>query len=118
MLSNGIRLSKKLGKIGDACETKLIVTSDINFTRPHPQRVMGKINFDGNNYKFFDYFECDEINVYLNKLEGRKKFEAMIELFYSKMWYECRKAALSYLEIYCNDKTAIKYLFLYNKSTS
>lgn len=28
------------------------------------------------------------------------------------MWYECRKAALSYLEIYCNDKTAIKYLFL------
>jgi len=36
----------------------------------------------------------------------------MIELFYSKMWYECRKAALSYLEIYCNDKTAIKYLFL------
>lgn len=112
MLSNGIRLSKKLGKIGDVCETKLIVTSDINFTRPHPQRVMGKINFDGNNYKFFDYFECDEINVYLNKLEGRKKFEAMIELFYSKMWYECRKAALSYLEIYCNDKTAIKYLFL------
>ena len=30
------------------------------------------------------------------------------------MWYECRKAALSYLEIYCNDKTVIKYLFYAN----
>lgn len=112
MLSQGVRLSKKLGSIGSATDTNLIVTSDVVFTRPCPQRILGKINFEGSTYTFFDCFECDEITVYLRKLDGRERFGKTVELFYENMWSECRKSALSYLEKFYEDSAAIKYLFL------
>ncbi len=112
MLSQGVRLSKKLGSIGAATDTNLIVTSDVVFTRPCPQRILGKIDFEGGTYTFFDCFECNEITIYLRKLDGRERFEKTVELFYENMWSECRKSALSYLEKFYEDSATIKYLFL------
>ncbi|MCH5195988.1 MAG: HAMP domain-containing protein [Oscillospiraceae bacterium] len=112
MLSRGIRLSKKLGKIASLCGANLIVTSDVSFSAPCPQRLLGKIDFDGREYTFCDCFGGDEISVYLSKLEGCAQFEEMVEQFYDNQWHKCRRSALLYLERNKNDSAAIRYLFL------
>ncbi|MCH5203781.1 MAG: HAMP domain-containing protein [Oscillospiraceae bacterium] len=112
MLSRGIRLSKKLGQIASLCGANLIVTSDISFSAPCPQRLLGKIDFDGCKYTFFDCFGGDEISVYLSKLDGCPQFEEMVKQFYEDQWHKCRRSALSYLERHKNDPAAIRYLFL------
>ena len=112
MLSRGIRLSKKLGQIASLCGANLLVTSDISFSAPCPQRLLGKINFDGYEYTFLDCFGGDEISVYLSKLDGCAQFEEMVMQFCESQWNECRRYALSYLEKYKNDPAAIRYLFL------
>lgn len=112
MLSHGIRLSKKLGKIAASCGANLIVTSDISFSVPCPQRLLGKIDFNGYEYTFFDCFGGDEISMYLSKLDGCAQFEKMVVQFYEGQWNKCRHSALSYLERHKNDPAAIRYLFL------
>lgn len=112
MLSSGIRLSKKLGKIASLCGTNLIVTHDVSFSAPCPQRLLGKINFDEHEYIFFDCFEGDEISVYLSKLDGCAQFEEMVGEFYQNNWTKCRRLTLKYLEKNKNDTAAIRYLFL------
>lgn len=112
MLSCGIRLSKKLGKIASSCGANLIVTSDISFSVPCPQRLLGKINFNGYEYTFFDCFGGDEISTYLSKLDGCVQFEEMVVQFYESKWNKCRHSVLSYLERHKNDHAAIRYLFL------
>lgn len=112
MLSHGIRLSKKLGKIASSCGANLIVTSDISFSVPCPQRLLGKIDFNGYEYTFFDCFGGDEISVYLSKLDGCAQFEEMVVQFCKGQWNKCRHSALSYLERHKNDPAAIRYLFL------
>lgn len=112
MLSSGIRLSTKLGKIASLCGANLIVTHDVSFFAPCPQRLLGKINFDEHEYTFFDCFEGDEISVYLSKLDGCAQFEEMVGQFYQNNWTKCRRLALKYLEKNKNDTAAIRYLFL------
>lgn len=112
MLSHGIRLSKKLGKIASSCGANLIVTADISFSVPCPRRLLGKIDFNGYEYTFFDCFGGDEISVYLSKLDGCAQFEEMVEQFRESQWNKCRHSALSYLERHKNDPAAIRYLFL------
>ena len=112
MLSHGIRLSKKLGQIASSCGANLIVTSDISFSVPCPQRFLGKIDFNGNEYTFFDCFGGDEITMYLSKLDGCAQFEDMVAQFCEGQWSKCRHSALSYLEKHKNDSAAIRYLFL------
>ena len=112
MLSHGIRLSKKLGQIASSCGANLIVTSDISFSVPCPQRFLGKIDFNGNEYTFFDCFGGDEITMYLSKLDGCAQFEDMVAQFCEGQWSKCRHSALSYLETHKNDSAAIRYLFL------
>ncbi len=112
MLSHGIRLSKKLGMIASSCGANLIVTSDIPFSVPCPQRLLGKIEFNGYEYSFFDCFGGDEISVYLSKLDGCAQFEEMVVQFCEGQWNKCRHSALSYLERHKNDPAAIRYLFL------
>lgn len=112
MLSHGIRLSKKLGQIASSCGANLIVTSDISFSVPCPQRLLGKIDFNGNEYTFFDCFGGDEITMYLSKLDGCAQFEDMVAQFCEGQWSKCRHSALSYLEKHKNDSAAIRYLFL------
>ncbi len=112
MLSQSIRLSKKLGKTAALCGANLIVTSDIALCASRPKRFLGKFEFDGCEYVFYDCFEGDEVSVYLNKLNGRAKFEEMTDQFYKKEWSKCRRSALSYLESFNNDPAAVKYLFL------
>lgn len=112
MLSHGIRLSKKLGQIASSCGANLIVTSDISFFVPCPQRFLGKIDFNGNEYTFFDCFGGDEITMYLSKLDGCAQFEDMVAQFCEGQWSKCRHSALSYLEKHKNDSAAIRYLFL------
>lgn len=112
MLSHGIRLSKKLGQIASSCGANLIVTSDISFSDPCPQRFLGKINFNGNEYTFFDCFGGDEITMYLSKLDGCAQFENIVAQFCEGQWSKCRHSALSYLEKHKNDSAAIRYLFL------
>lgn len=112
MLSSGIRLSTKLGKIASLCGANLIVTHDVSFSAPCPQRFLGKINFDEHEYTFFDCFEGDEISVYLSKLDGCVQFEEMVGQFYQNNWTKCRRLTLKYLEKNKNDTAAIRYLFL------
>ncbi|MDE6030240.1 MAG: hypothetical protein K2G32_01290, partial [Oscillospiraceae bacterium] len=112
MLSRGIRLSKKLGQIASSCGANLLVTSDVSFSAPCPQRLLGKIDFDGYEYAFFDCFGGDEISVYLSKLNGCAQFEEMVVQFCEGQWSKCRHSALSYLEKHKNDPAAIRYLFL------
>ncbi len=112
MLSSGIRLSTKLGKIASLCGANLIVTHDVSFSTPCPQRLLGKINFDEHEYTFFDCYEGDEISVYLSKLDGCAQFEEMVGQFYQNNWTKCRRLALTYLEKNKNDTAAIRYLFL------
>ncbi|MBD5128363.1 MAG: HAMP domain-containing protein [Ruminococcaceae bacterium] len=112
MLSHGIRLSKLLGKIASSCGASLIVTSDISFSVPCPQRLLGKIDFNGYEYTFFDCFGGDDISLYLSKLDGCAQFEEMVVQFYESQWNKCRHSVLSYLERYKNDHAAIRYLFL------
>lgn len=112
MLSHGIRLSKKLGQIASSCGANLLVTSDVSFSVPCPQRLLGKIDFNGCEYIFFDCFGGDEITVYLSKLDGCAQFEEMVVQFCEGQWYKCRNSALSYLERHKNDQAAIRYLFL------
>ncbi len=112
MLSSGIRLSKKLGKIALLCGSNLIVTHDVSFAAPCPQRLLGKINFGGREYTFFDCFECDEISVYLSKMDGCAQFEEMVGQFHQNNWTKCRRLVLKYLEKNKNDTAAIRYLFL------
>lgn len=112
MLSHGIRLSKKLGNIASSYGANLIVTSDISFSVPCPQRLLGKIDFDGYGYTFFDCFGGDEISAYLSKLDGCAQFEKMVAQFGEGHWKKCRDSALSYLEKHKNDPAAIRYLFL------
>ncbi len=112
MLSSGIRLSKKLGKIASMCGANLIVTHDVSFSAPCPQRLLGKINFDKREYTFFDCFEGDEISIYLSKLDGCAQFEEMVGQFYQNNWTKCRRSALTYLEKNKTDTAAIRYLFL------
>lgn len=112
MLSHGIRLSKKLGQIASSCGANLIVTSDISFSVPCPQRLLGKIDFNGNEYTFFDCFGGDEITMFLSKLDGCVQFEDMVAQFCEGQWSKCRHSALSYLEKHKNDSAAIRYLFL------
>ncbi len=112
MLSSGIKLSKKLGKIASLCGANLIVTDDVSFSALCPQRLLGKINFDKREYKFFDCFEGDEISVYLSKLDGCAQFEEMVEQFHQGNWTKCRRLTLKYLEKNKNDTAAIRYLFL------
>lgn len=112
MLSRGIRLSKKFGQIASLCGANLLVTSDISFSEPCPQRLLGKIDFDGYEYTFFDCFGGDEISVYLSKLDGCAQFEEMVAHFCEGQWHKCRRYALSYLEKHKNDPAAIRYLFL------
>ncbi len=112
MLSRGIRLSKKLGKIASLCGANLIVTSDVVFSAPCPQRVLGKIEFDEREYTYFDCFAGDEISVYLSKLDGCAQFEKVVEQFHENNWTKCRRLALSYLEKHKNDPAAVRYLFL------
>lgn len=117
MLSNGIRLSKKLGQIASFCGANLIVTSDVTFSVPCPQRILGEIDFNGNKYSFFDCFGGDEITMYLSKLDGREQFENMVSQFREGKWSECRRSALYYLEKHKNDSAAIRYLFLCENNT-
>ncbi len=112
MLSSGIRLSTKLGKIASLCGANLIVTHDVSFSAPCPQRLLGKIVFDEHEYTFFDCFEGDEISVYLSKLDGCAQFEEMVGQFCQNNWTKCRRLALTYLEKNKNDTAAIRYLFL------
>ncbi len=112
MLSRGIGLSKKLGKIASVCGANLIVTDDVSFSAPCPQRLLGKIGFDGREYTFYDCFEGDEFPVYLSKLDGCAQFEEMILQYQKNDWRQCRRLALSYLENHKNDPAAIRYLFL------
>lgn len=112
MLSQSISLSKKLGKTAALCGANLIVTSDIVLHASRPKRFLGKFDFDGCEYVFYDCFEGDDVSVYLNKLNGRAKFEEMADQFYKKDWSGCRRMALSYLESFNNDPAAVKYLFL------
>ncbi len=112
MLSSGIRLSKKLGKIASLCGANLIVTHDVSFSAPCPQRLLGKIDFNKREYTFFDCFEGDEISVYLGKLDGCAQFEEMVGQFHQNNWTKCRRLALKYLEKHKNDPAAIRYLFL------
>ena len=112
MLSSGIRLSTKLGKIASLCGANLIVTHDVSFSAPCPQRLLGKINFEEHEYTFFDCFEGDEISVYLSKLDGCAQFEEMVGEFYRNNWTKCRRLTLKYLEKNKNDTAAIRYLFL------
>lgn len=112
MLSHGIRLSEKLGQIASSCGANLLVTSDVFFSVPCPQRILGKIDFNGCEYTFFDCFEGDEITMYLSKLDGCAQFEEMVLQFCEGQWNKCRKSALSYLERHKNDQAAIRYLFL------
>lgn len=112
MLSHGIGLSEKLGQIAALCGANLLVTSDVSFTAPCPQRLLGEIGFDGCEHVFFDCFGGDEITVYLRKLDGRAQFEEMVAQFREGCWSKCRSSALSYLEKYKNDPAAIRYLFL------
>lgn len=112
MLSHGIRLSKKLGKIASSCGANLIVTSGISFSVPCPQRLLGRIAFNGYEYTFFDCFGGDEISVYLSKLDGCVQFEEIVMQFCEGQWKKCRHSALSYLERHKNDPAAIRYLFL------
>lgn len=116
-LSRGIRLSKKLGQIASLCGANLIVTADVSFSAPCPQRFLGKIGFDGYEYPFFDCFEGDEISAYFSKLNGCAQFEEMVAQFYENKWNECRRSALSYLEKHKNDPAAIRYLFLCENNT-
>lgn len=117
MLSHGIRLSKKLGQIASSCGANLIITSDISFSVPCPQRFLGKVDFNGNEYTFFDCFGGDEITMYLSKLDGCAQFENMVAQFYEGQWSKCRHSALSYLEKHKNDSAAIRYLFLCENNT-
>lgn len=112
MLSRGIRLTKKLGKIASLCGANLIVTHDVSFSAPCPQRLLGKIKFDECEYTFFDCFEADEISVYLSKLDGCAQFEEMVGQFHQNNWTKCRRLTLKYLEKHKNDPAAIRYLFL------
>ncbi len=112
MLSSGIKLSKKLGKIASLCGANLIVTDDVTFSAPCPQRLLGKINFDKREYTFFDCFEGDEISVYLSKLDGCAQFEEMVGQFHQGNWTKCRRLTLKYLEKHKKDPAAIRYLFL------
>lgn len=112
MLSRGIRLAKKLGRIASLCGANLIVTSDVSFSAPCPQRFLGKIDFDGYEYTFFDCFEGDDISAYLSKLNGCAQFEKMVAQFYESKWDKCRRSAMSYLEMNKNDTAAVRYLFL------
>lgn len=112
MLSHGIRLSKRLGKIASSCGASLIVTSDISFSVPCPQRFLGKIGFNGYEYTFFDCFGGDEISVYQSKLDGCAQFEKLVVQFCEGQWNKCRHSVLSYLERHKNDHAAIRYLFL------
>lgn len=117
MLSRGIMLSKKLADIAASCGANLIVTSDISFSAPCPQRFLGKIDFNGNEYTFFDCFGGDEIAMYLSKLDGCAQFEDMVALFCQGQWSKCRHSALAYLEKHKNDPAAIRYLFLSENNT-
>ncbi len=112
MLSRSIRLSKELGGIAALCGSNLVVTSDIPISASRPKRFLGKIGFDGREYAFFDCFEGDEASAYLNKLNGRAKFEKITDKFYRGEWGECRRMVLAYLEKYSGDSAAIRYLFL------
>lgn len=112
MLSHGIELSKKLGQIASSCGANLLVTSDVSFSTPCPQRLLGKIGFNGNEYTFFDCFGGDEISVYLSKLDGCAQFEEIAAQFGEGQWNKCRNSVLSYLERHKNDQAAIRYLFM------
>lgn len=112
MLSRGIGLSKKLCQIASVCGANLIVTSDVSFSVPCPQRLLGKFVYEGDKYTFFDCYEGDEISAYLNKMDSCALFEEMVSRFYENNWLECRRLALSYLERNKNDPAAIRYLFL------
>lgn len=112
MLSRGIMLSKKLGEIASPCGANLIVTSDVTFSVPCPQRLLGRIVFNGKEYTFFDCFGGDEITMYLSKLDGCPQFETMVGQFLECRWSECRHSALNYLKKHKNDSAAIRYLFL------
>lgn len=112
MLSRGIGLSQKLGRIASVCGANLIVTDDVSFSAPCPQRLLGKIGFEGREYTFFDCFEGDDFPVYLSKLDGRAQFEEMILQYQKNDWRQCRRLALSYLENHKSDPAAIRYLFL------
>ncbi len=112
MLSSGIKLSKKLGRIASLCGANLVVTDDVAFSAPCPQRLLGKINFNEREYTFFDCFEGDEISVYLSKLDGCAQFEEMVEQFQQGNWTKCRSLTLKYLKKNKTDTAAIRYLFL------
>ncbi len=112
MISDALRLSKKLGQLAGYCGINFLRTDNINFSRIYPERELGIFNFEGKSYVIKECFEGDSITEFMNKKEYLTQFNTIIHNFYQEDFQECKRSSIEYLRLVKHETLIAKYLFL------